>query len=166
MAQLLTDLPGYDLLVLAMPLYVDSVPGILKNFFDRSIPLNHPYIFNKQGRCRHPSRHQRLPNMVLLSGCGFFEEENFDPLLSQIEATSHNMHMPLLATLLRPHCMIMSGETPLPGIDRVTVALAAAGGELFRTGRVSRGLRKAIARPLVKRSHYLAAVKEWWQEEE
>ncbi len=166
MAQLLTSIPTYDLLVLAVPLYVDSVPGILKDFFDRLIPLNHPYIFNKQGRCRHPSRHQRLPNLVLLSGCGFYEETNFAPLLTQVEAASRNMHMPLLATLLRPHCMTMATETPLPGVEQVTAALAAAGEELIRTGRVARKLRDAIARPLVKRSHYLAAVKKWWLEDE
>ena len=165
MAQMLTDIPTYDLIVLAMPLYVDSVPGILKNFLDRSIPLNHPYIFNKKGRCRHPSRHQRLPNLVLLSGCGFYEEANFAPLQAQIEAASHNMHMPLLATLLRPHCMLMNDETYLPGVEQVTSALAAAGEELIKTGQVAGKLRKAIARPLIKRGHYLAAVKEWWQED-
>jgi hypothetical protein len=41
-----------------------------------------------------------------------------------------------------------------------------AGEDLIRTGRVARKLREAIARPLVKRSHYLAAVKEWWLEDE
>ncbi len=165
MAGLLEGVPSYDLMVIAAPLYVDSIPGGLKNFLDRLIPLNHPYIFNKNGRCRHPSRYPCLPNLALAAVCGFYELENFLPLVTQMEATSHNLHMPLLATLLRPHAMILRGDIPLVMIERLEAALQKAGSVLVAMGKVSKKLRKVISQPLVSRGHFLAAGKHWWEED-
>ncbi len=166
MADVLAGIPSYDLLVIALPLYVDGVPGIMKNFLDRSIPLVHPYIFNRNGRCRHPARHPRMPNLALAAVCGYYETENFAPLLTHFEAVAQNNHTPLVATLLRPHAMLMAEEVPVGPVARVEQALHDAGTQLVTTGRVSRKLRKAVAQPLTSRSRFLAGVKQWWRDDE
>ncbi len=165
MAEVLTRIPVYDLLVIALPLYVDGVPGILKNFLDRSIPLVHPYIFNRNGRCRHPARHPRMPNLALAAVCGYYETENFAPLLAHVEAAALNSHMPVVATLLRPHAMLMAEDVPVGPVARVEQALHTAGVQLIATGKVSRAIRKAVAQPLTSRGRFLAGVKHWWQED-
>jgi putative sterol carrier protein len=166
MAGVLGGMPTYDLVVMALPLYVDGVPGILKNFLDRLIPLVHPYIFSRNGRCRHPARHPRMPNLALVSVCGYYETENFDPLLTYFEAVARNNHTPLVAALLRPHAMLMTEDVPVGPIVRVERALHAAGMELVKKGKVSRKLRKAVSQPLTSRGRVRAGVKKWWQDEE
>lgn len=162
MERILGEIPSYDLMVIAAPLYVDSMPGTLKNFLDRTIPLGHPYIFNKKGRCRHPSRFPKMPNLALISVCGFYELENFVPLVKQIEAASHNMHMPLVATLLRPHAMLLCEDIPIGPIEQMKQSIVDAATELTMTGGVSKRTLKGVSMPLTSRSRFLEATKSWW----
>lgn len=163
MAAILPTIPQYDLLVLATPLYTDAVPGKLKTFFDRCIPLAHPYIFNKSGRCRHPSRFPRLPNMALLSVCGFYETSNFDGLVRWCHDMAENGHMPLVAAMLRPHAHSLLGKTRFAALDSILAATRQAGRELATTGAVCQKTLAAISQPVVPRPIFMAAGKKWWE---
>ncbi len=63
--QMLTPKLGADILVIASPLYIWGVNGQMKNLMDRMMPLLPP----NKGR------------IVLVSSCGFYGLENFDPLV-------------------------------------------------------------------------------------
>jgi len=165
MRDLLPRIPYYDLLVLATPLYVDIVPGPLKNLLDRFIPLAHPFIFNKHGRCRHPSRHSKMPNLALLAVCGFYEAENFDVLVKWLEAAGQNSHMPLLASLLRPHAHALTGKSRFAAIDRSMQAVEEAACTLATCGKVPKKLLKAVSEPVLPRPMFMAAARNWWKAE-
>jgi hypothetical protein len=107
-----------------------------------------------------------MPDLAVAAVCGYYETENFAPLLKYFEAVARNNHMPLVAALLRPHAMLMAEEVPVGPVVRVERALHAAGVELVTTGKVSRKLRKAVAQPLTSRGRFLAGVKSWWRQEE
>ena len=58
----------------------------MKNFMDRMMPLIEPAIELRNGHCAHPIRQSGPPaKLVLVSNCGFWEADNFDPLLAQFE---------------------------------------------------------------------------------
>lgn len=162
---IISRFPGYDLVLYAVPLYADSVPGLFKNYRDRHLPLLHPYIFSKDGHCRHPSRHRRMPNIALAALCGFYEMDNFKPLVDWLEASAKNCHMPLVATLLRPHAMVMLSRSEYAATTRIYVALREAGRQLAATGRVAEKTARAVAEPIVSRGHFMAGGKHWWQED-
>jgi multimeric flavodoxin WrbA len=163
MPEILARFTGYDLVIPAIPLYADSVPALYKIFQERLLPLLHPYIFNKNGRSRHPSRHRRMPNQVLVSVCGFYELENFEILTRWLESSSANSHIPVVAHLLRPHAMVLTGASRFAAIDAVDAAMREAGRQLACTGTVSKATCKAVAQPLMKRGMFLAATKHWWK---
>lgn len=164
MDDILPRLPETDLLVVATPLYFDGMPGPLKTFFDRLLPMGHPHIFSRRGRCRHPARHQRLPDLVLAAVCGFYEKSNFDPLVRHVAAIADNAHTPLRATLLRPAAMTLLNDAVPGPKDRVLEAFERAGAEIVDTGRVSRRTRRDVSRPVVKRGQFLAGSRGWWEE--
>ena len=56
MAWLLPKLGESDFLVLSIPLYVDGMPGPVKNLIDRMIPRGDMRIEIRGGRCGHPIR--------------------------------------------------------------------------------------------------------------
>ncbi|MFA5260851.1 MAG: flavodoxin family protein [Candidatus Omnitrophota bacterium] len=69
-----------DITVLATPLYADGMAGPLKNFIDRLIPFAKPTLELRDGHCRHPWRGDFKPgSLALVSNCGFWEMDNFDP---------------------------------------------------------------------------------------
>lgn len=163
MTPFVDTVPARDLLVLATPVYMDGMSGLLKNFLDRLMPLDHPAIGMDGGRCIHPCRHRRMPNLVLLAVCGFFELESFGPLVDHVRAVARNMHMPLLASLLRPETLSFRQPDTAVGLEEVLCAFEEAGARLVREGTVPRALLTRIQAPLLEREEYLAHARSWWE---
>jgi len=72
-----------DLVVLASPLYIFNVTGIMKNFLDRILPNIKPYMLIEEGETRHPHRYpeDKQQGFVVFSAAGFPEvDHNFDGL--------------------------------------------------------------------------------------
>ena len=161
MSELLDRVVRSDLLLLATPLCVDGMPGRLKNFFDRTLPLVHPAVYLSEGRGRHPSRHERLPFLALLSVCGYYELENFAPLVAHAQAIADNMHAPLMATLLRPTGLLLGSRKVATAATAVLGALRAAGRELVESGSVAKSTQAAVSAPLVARDEFLARANGW-----
>ena len=91
MQMLLPKLASADVLVLATPVYVDGITGPMKNLLDRIIPLAEPFFELRDGHCRHPGREgSSSAKVVLVSNCGFWELDNFDPLLVHMQAICKN----------------------------------------------------------------------------
>lgn len=88
MVENLLKLREADLIVIATPLYVYHVPGLLKDFIDRTIPLAQPYLIEKNGITSHPSRYPSKPRKIfLISVAGFPEPTHFDALVLAIKKT-------------------------------------------------------------------------------
>ena len=80
MLMLIPKIAEADILVLATPVYVDGVAGPMKNLLDRIVPLAQPFFELRDGHCRHPARDvNKDGKLVLVSNCGFWEMDNFDP---------------------------------------------------------------------------------------
>jgi multimeric flavodoxin WrbA len=154
---LLPKIQGADVIVFATPLYVDGMPGTLKNIIDRLIPLIEPYFVLRDEHCRHPPRQPHKNSKVaLISNCGFWEMDNFDPLVMHIQAICKNACWEYAGALLRPHgealgYMVRKG---LPAQD-VLAAAKNAGRELARTGKMSQENLKIVGRELVPLDIYV-----------
>lgn len=76
MEEILPKLVEADLLVFSFPLYYFSVPGPLKTFFDRQLPLSLPFMKDREdgiGNGGHPRRYDRShQRVVAISTCGFY----------------------------------------------------------------------------------------------
>jgi multimeric flavodoxin WrbA len=151
MQQFYPKLRQADILVFATPVYVDGVAGPLKNFIDRMIPLLEPMFELREGHCRHPpGEGVNRGKLVLVSNCGFWELDNFDPLVVHMKALCKNMSRSFAGALLRPHgsafsYMLRSG---LP-VNDVIEAAREAGRQLIRDGRISAGTLKVVSRELL-----------------
>jgi len=154
---LLPKIQGADVIVFATPVYVDGMPGNLKNLLDRLIPRLEPYFVIRGEHCRHPPRQpHKHSKVVLISNCGFWEMNNFDPLVMHVQAICCNMCWEFAGALLRPHgealgYMVRKG---LPVQDVLTAA-KNAGRELARTGKISEGNLKIVGRELVSLKTYV-----------
>jgi multimeric flavodoxin WrbA len=104
MVGLLEKLKNTDIWVFATPLYWDGVTGPLKNLLDRLLPLIEPQISIMDGHCRHALMEGvKGGKIVLISTCGFWELDNFEPLVSHIKAVTKNIHRQYAGAILRPH---------------------------------------------------------------
>jgi hypothetical protein len=129
----------------------------MKNLMDRIIPVAEPFINLRNGHCYHPVRPEvKGPKIVLVSNCGFWEMDNFDPLLAQMEAFCRIQGLEFAGALLRPHgpalaVMLRMGVS----VGDVLEAAREAGRQLAGSGVMSPETLKIVSRQLLPLETYL-----------
>ncbi len=155
-----------DIWVFATPVYVDGVSGPMKNLMDRMIPLAQPFIELRDGHCRHPGREgAKYGKVVLVSNCGFWEMDNFDPLLVHMTAICKNLSREFAGALLRPHGgalrPMMEMGAPL---DDIFEAAKEAGRQLVRDGEMSIETLATVSRELIPLETYVQFANAYFQQ--
>jgi multimeric flavodoxin WrbA len=157
MQEVLPKLIEADILVLATPLYVDGMTGPMKNLLDRVIPIGDPIMELRDGHCRHPRREGvKSGKLVLVSNCGFWELDNFDPLLVHMQAVSRNLGREFSGALLRPHGPALKPmmQQGMP-VNDVLEAAKEAGRQLIKDGRMKADTLKIVSRELLAQQMYV-----------
>jgi multimeric flavodoxin WrbA len=144
-------------IVMATPLYTWGMAGPLKNLLDRMIPLIEPFFDVSTGHCRHPWRQgTQTPKIVLVSNCGFWEMDNFAPLLKQLEGMFDDR---FAGALLRPHGPLFAVMLQMGApVHDVVEAAKEAGCELVRDGRMSPDTLNRVSRELMPLEEYVKRV--------
>ena len=75
---LLPEIVDADIIVLGTPVYGRNVTHYLQKLLERTFSLNLPEMAVHEGETRHPQRFRKIPQIVLVSTCGFPDESNFD----------------------------------------------------------------------------------------
>lgn len=162
MQALLGMLAEADIWVFATPVYVDGMTGPLKNLIERLIPLLYPFYEVRESHCRHPLRESaHTGSVVLVSSCGFWEMDNFDPLLAHMKAICRNTNREFAGALLRPHAralmaMLDKGEP----VGDILDAAQEAGRQMAGSGSISSRTLAAISRPLLPMDIFLQTINE------
>lgn len=159
MQRLLPRLAQADVWVFATPVYFDGISGALKKILERMLPLVDPFFELRDGHCRHPRRKgTKSGKVVLVSSCGFWEMDNFDPLLVHLEAVCKNADREFAGALLRPHGSGMKRmlQEGIP-IDDIFAAAKEAGRQLVDVGRMSPETLRKISRSLMSLEQLMQA---------
>lgn len=162
MAEILPLLNDAEAAVLATPVYVDGMTGLLKNCIDRLVPTAQPFFEMRDNHTRHPKRDSSPTRVALVSVCGFPEMDNFDPLVTHIRAICKNMNAQFAGAVLRPAA---------PGLDAAAIyhpfktrdiinAVKKAGIEFVREGIISEETTKACAAEIFTSEQYFEKANE------
>ncbi len=166
MQMLLPKFSEADIWVFGTPVYTDGVSGPLKMLMDRTIPLVEPFFELRDGHCRHvlPEGH-KYGKVVLVSNCGFWEMDNFDPLLVHLKAYCKTAGKEFAGALLRPYGGVMGApkEFGLP-LDEIIQAASEAGRQLIKDGKMSAETLDSISRELVPQEMYVQIVNQNFQQ--
>jgi multimeric flavodoxin WrbA len=157
MQKLHPKLRAADVWVFATPVYVWGVAGPLKNLMDRILPVLQPFITLRDGHCSHPLGEGTKPaKIVLVANCGFWEMDNFDPLLAQMKAFCRILGFEFAGALLRPHGSALRAMLEMGApVDDVLDAARRAGRELVRNGHIGEGTELAVSRILLPLETYI-----------
>jgi FMN-dependent NADH-azoreductase len=156
MDRLMPKVRDADVLVFASPLYVDGVNGPMKTLLDRLVPLLQIYIENRQGHSRHTPKDNKVRKIVLVSNCGFWEKDNFDPVISHMQALSKNMNAEFAGALIRPNGPLLrsAAHTGIPYED-IPKAAKNAGCELVNEGKIKASTLDIISREMVSYEKFI-----------
>lgn len=154
--ELIHKLHEYDLLILATPVYVDGLPGALKNFFDRTLSNLDPEFILIDGHCRHPIRYPKMPHLVLLSPCGFSEMDNFSPMVEHVKAFCKNQHLTYLGEILLPATWMMFIPNLQPLYSSILEAIKQVGKDIITSGKISEETNKHITKTIFSQGQTVA----------
>ena len=167
MEELLSKFISSDYVVFASPLYFDNVTGIMKNFFDRLIPLMDPRIDeDSKGESVHRKRFHKYPKIIAISNCGFAEQSHFQVISLLYKRMARNMHTEVVAE-------IYSGEGPLltnnseslrSHLESYRELLRMAGAEFVENSEISEDTMIELNRPIIPRDMYIADANRSWQQ--
>jgi len=155
-----------EIVVLATPLYVDGMTGPMKMFLDRIIPGALPFFEIRDGHNRHPGRVNSnvKGKVVLVSNCGFWEVDNFDPLVHHIKAWCKNANREFAGALLRPHGPSLEVMLKAGMAADVIEAAKDAGRQVVVEGKITETTLKTISRELMPANKYLENINKGFQQ--
>ncbi|MDR0370945.1 MAG: NAD(P)H-dependent oxidoreductase [Prevotellaceae bacterium] len=155
-----------DMVVYALPLYVDGMPSILKNYFDRSVRRVYPYISGDTEKMRHPRRIDRKnQTMAILSICGFQEKRQFKALEMHFKAIAHNSHIPLITTIFRSGAMFLFNNPFFyKPLTEILENMRKAGAELTLTGKINRKTKKKIEQKITSKKEFIKMTNYFWHD--
>ncbi len=167
MQMLYPKLREADIWVFATPVYMDGITGPMKNLIDRLLPRWQPFFELRNGHCRHPLRDDnKFRKFVLVSNCGFWEMDNFDPLIVYMKAFCKNASSEFAGALLRPHgralTIMMEMGAPLNDIFE---AAKEAGRQLIKDGEMSFETLNIVSRELMPQDKYIQIINQHYHQE-
>ncbi|MFH0799279.1 MAG: flavodoxin family protein [Pseudomonadota bacterium] len=158
MEEILSAVATANAFIIATPVYLDGMTGLLKNCMDRMVPTVSPHFELKDGHLRHAARKFAARSVALVSTCGFFELDNFGPLVAHVKAICRNMDAEFAGAVLRPAApMIPEIPTIHPlffKLRSLTKAIRQAGKEFVKEGRISDEIGRAVSADIVSREKY------------
>ncbi|MFH1830475.1 MAG: flavodoxin family protein [Pseudomonadota bacterium] len=165
MELILAAMNNAEALVLATPVYVDGMTGLLKNCIDRMVPLADPHFETREGHMRHPTAGPAPKKIALVSTCGFGELDNFDPLIGHIKAICKNFNATFAGSILRPAAPVIPFATirhPFK-MRSITKAIRAGGMEFVQKGRISEETQEKAAAEIVSKETYLKQANRYFE---
>ena len=166
MAELLDLMRQCEVAVLASPIYVGAVTGLMKNFLDRLTPVSLPFIEVKDGYSTHSKREgSQFKGVVFVSNNGFHELYHFDDLVAHMKSIAKMMQAEFLGALLRPHGVLLEMlEKHMPEkVAAVYEAARQAGKHLVEQGRIPPELEAEVAKELLPRDAFVKAMNDFFR---
>jgi multimeric flavodoxin WrbA len=149
-----------DVIVFATPLYADGMNASMKNLIERLwMPKGNPFLELRDGHTRHSVQGRegsKDSKVVLISNCGFWEIDNFTPLIEHIRAICRNVNFEFAGALLRPHGPVLRImlENGAPVHD-VLEAAENAGHQLVTDNKMSQKTLSIVSRELLPLETYV-----------
>jgi multimeric flavodoxin WrbA len=146
-----------DIWVLASPVYWDGLSAPLKGLLDRLVAIGSPMFELRDGHSRHPVNPDvKSGKLVLVSTCGLWELDNFDPMLAHVKAISRNTAREFAGALLRPHGPVLAAMARMGAtVGDILEAAKEAGRQLVQNGEMSAETLATISRELLPLDSYI-----------
>lgn len=169
MAELMMKFIESDIVILATPLYVHTVSGILKAFMDRTFCIGNPrYEQDEKGEYRgEKSKHFKNgipPEIVAMSNAGRPDYANFQALSQLMKLYTKNFHMELIAEIYTTEGgLLTSGVQQLDGIiNAYKELLQKAGQEIVMHMAISEETQKELAKNFIPPEIFVQQVNKYF----
>jgi multimeric flavodoxin WrbA len=167
MEELIGKFMGSDISVLATPLHIDNLSGIMKNFVDRLFPIRMPYFeLDSNGETRHVSRYEYYPKLMMISSCGYPEQSQFQVIRLWLKRFSRNFNMKVVGEIYRSWGWLLKAEDEQikPKIAAYKILLKKAGREVVENLKLSEETTAQLEEPILPKEMHLEISNKRWDQ--
>ena len=152
-----------DLIIWSFPLYYFNVPGILKNVIDRQLPMNLPFMSEREdgyGSGSHDARFDMSGKRhVLISTCGFYSaQDNYDSVIKMFD---HFLGRGAYETIFCGQGELFRVKELSQRTDEYLAAVEQAGAE-YAQGSILDATRQRLEQLLFPKEQYEAMADASW----
>mgnify|MGYP001120136664 CR=1 FL=1 len=162
MQELLEKFISSDIVGFATPIYFDNVTGIMKNFIDRLTPLVDPHFEKDEGVSRHLRRFKKYPKFLVISNCGFPEQEHFQILHLLFKKIARSMHTKVIAEIYRGQGELLTAGGFKKNILEYKKIVRKAGEEVVNNLRLSEDTILQLEKPIIPDDQYIKLANQNW----
>jgi multimeric flavodoxin WrbA len=149
-----------DLVVLASPIYHATMNARMKLLVERTLPMMDPLA--EMGEAGgSPHRFDQMPRVVTLSVCGYWDQTMFQALSLTWRLI---LAGDLIAEIYRHSSEFLSMPEFQPQIQAVLDAVAQAGEEVVRQGKVNLATQAALTQDLAPGETLARLSREFWSQ--
>jgi len=156
-----------DLVILASPLYIFNVTGLMKNFLDRLLPNMKPYMLIDDGVTKHPHRfaEDKVQGFVVFSAAGFPEvEHNFDGLKGMFRCLhSHSEKSFLMGEFYMPGAEMIAQPVYSERRKKIEQACFQAGKQAVAEGKIDSGFMQTVALMEIAQTKFQEQADYFWE---
>ncbi|MCX8131679.1 MAG: flavodoxin family protein [Clostridia bacterium] len=152
---------GSDIAVIATPLMIDNISGMLKVFFDRTFCLGNLRLEKDEtGDCRRSRsklfEHCVMPKIVVMANSGYPERGNFLAIKQLMNRTARNFGMKVIAEIYKSQGVLLStGIKRLrPKIEEYSKLLYRAGEEIVKYSKLLPETETALTEDFMSNEDY------------
>ncbi len=154
-------IPGFmasDVVVFAFPVYFDNVPGLMKTFIDRLLPVLLPhFVEDEMGEYRHGKRFEKYPKIVVLSNSGLPGLSNFQVVGLFFRRLARTLHTEVIGEIYRGEGEVLKVKNLLvkPLVSKYKKLLRSAGRSIVENQEIPDELREKLEKPIVPEHLYI-----------
>lgn len=138
-----------DLIVHGFPVYLCSMPGLLKKYLDRMVCLFEPFMIEGVYKVRHPTRNPGMKYQAVLSVSGYSERSSFNAIEPYYKELCHNFHLGMTDFIFIPEAsFVFNSPLAYDVASRKLELLEIAGQQLAQYGKIQKRVLKELGKPL------------------
>lgn len=164
MAEILSLENGADVLLLATPLYVNDISGMLKVYMDRRIMKADGLGYmekDETGEYRSGKATEvPVPKLVMMANCGLPGISHFQVISLWIKRTALSLHTELIGEIYAPQGMLLTStnEKVRPIVSNYLQLLEKSGKEIVADMRLSKETEKLLEKSFLPDEFYIQGV--------
>ena len=167
MAKLLIQFMESDMVVMATPVYVHNVTGIMKTFLDRMIPIIDPRLVKmKSGYTGHIKKHRKYPKFGLIATGAFPEKKSGEFVSRYFSHLAAQLYSEVLFEIYRGEAILlkMGEKSPLgPVVDEYKKNVRKAGREVVENMKISKATARKLDQLFISEDMYIKQANHYWE---
>lgn len=166
MASLLNQFMESDIVVMATPVYIHNVTGIMKTFLDRMMPIIDPHLVKMEnGYTGHVKKHQTYPKFGLIATGAFPEQKCCEFVSQYFNRLALELYSDVVFEICRGQAILlkMGEKTPLgPMVDEYKNNIGKAGREVVENLKISDATANQIDQLFITEEMYIEQANHYW----